>query len=167
MAAKSWDPKQPRIVKNDSIAEIAYGITEANSQSFKAGALVKYSSGVAALVTATSAAQAVLGIAQKDATNVTSGNIEIPVQLVSATDTLLIRVSSDGTAALSSTLTPLTDYGIHVDTNGVATLDSSETTNVSLVFIEPVYDVNGDATYWAKCRVMTDGTNLLQADQGA
>jgi hypothetical protein len=54
--------------------------TEANSQSFKAGDIVKFDSSEDLAIGATGDA-AFLGLAMKDATNVTTGNATIPVQV--------------------------------------------------------------------------------------
>jgi len=155
MAAKSWDPLQPKLEPHaGAVPKIVYDVLEANSQSFKAGALVYLSSG--AVAACADDPTKIWGIAMKDATNVTSGNVEIPVMIITPEDHVIIRVqSSAGTAALSSTLTPGTRYGTELDSNGVAYLLSSETTTDNWIFIEPVIGADGAAGYEARVSLIS------------
>jgi len=127
MAVTSFDPRGPIILpKNGSIPTILYDIDEANSQSFKAGQLVYNSSGITAYVGGDAP---VLGIALKDATNVSSGNIEIPVMVIDPQDIVLLTTatSADVVEAANTTCAIGTSY----DTNAGATypsyIDSSDT----------------------------------------
>lgn len=127
--------------------EIVYGFTEANSQSFYAGQLVLFSSGVAAA--ASDATTTLLGIAMKDATNVSSANIEIPIYPIYPDDTWLIHCVATGTAKLASAYTQGTRYGLYVASN-VAHLDYDETSSDSCIVIEPVDTTN--KPYWMQVR---------------
>lgn len=124
--------------------QIVYGFLEANSQSFKAGQLVTYSSGVAA---AASDSQALMGIALKDATNVTSGNIEIPIYPIYPEDEWEIKLTNGGTLTAASSFTQGTRYGTYVASN-VAYLDLAETTTDNCIFVEPIDVTN--RPYWGK-----------------
>jgi hypothetical protein len=124
--------------------ELVYGFLEANSQSFKAGQLVAYNSGV---IAAASDTQALLGIAMKDATNVTSDNIEIPFYPIYPEDEWEIKLTSGGTATAASSFTQGTRYGTYVASN-VAYLDYAETSTDNCIFKEPIDAVN--RPYWGK-----------------
>jgi hypothetical protein len=155
MAATSWDPKQPSFLVRGTLPEIVYGETEKNSQTFKAGALV-YIDGTNGVAACADDATSIDGIAMKDATNVTSGNIEIPIMKVEPQHLLKMRVSSAGTAALASTATHGVRYAIDIDANGVATVDTADSgtaTKNCVQFVQPIYDVNGDSTYWAEVHI--------------
>lgn len=155
MAAKSWDPLQPRLEPHaGAVPKIVYDVLEANSQTFKAGALVYLSSG--AVAACADDPSKIWGIAMKDATNVTSGNVEIPVMIITPEDHVLIRVQSTaGTDALASTLTPGTRYGTELDANGVAYLLSAEVTTDNWIFIEPILDATGASTYTARVSLIS------------
>jgi len=152
MAAVSFDPRQPRV--NCGPTKVISRYTEANSQTFKAGSLVKFSSGKVAV--AATGDSPVMGIALKDATNVTSGNVIIPVQIFEPNTEILIQVSSAGTLeAADTSCVAGVAYDIILDsTTSFWTLDSTggAGSNPQFVFIESVADVNGDDTYWAKVR---------------
>lgn len=149
--ATSWSVEQPRICSNGQVPFIVHGLLEANSQSFKAGALVYSNSG--AVTIAAVGDVPVLGIALKDATNVTSGNVEIPVLCFNADSEILIQASPNGTTfeTANTTCKVGTAYDFNV-TNGTFTIDSSDTTNPKMVVVGYVRDVNGDVTTWLKCR---------------
>jgi len=69
---------------------------EANSQSFVAGDLLYLNSGAATIATTSQETQ-IFGIALKDATNVTTGNAAIPIQVI-CPETLFIAQLDDATA---------------------------------------------------------------------
>jgi len=106
----------------------------------------------------------VFGIAMKDATNVTSGNIEIPVMVITPENIVKIQVT-DGSAAKEAANTTCTagiayDFEINAGEFDIA---SDDVTNGKFVYQEPIYDVNGDATYWGKFRLYAteaQATNL-------
>lgn len=125
-------------------------IKEANSQSFLAGQLV-YDAGDSANGSATVVASdgtSILGIAQKAATNVTSGNIEIPVEVIQPGDYVAIQCydTSDGAVKAASNFLKGKAYGLIV-TGNVAYIDFDETTADACVFIEPLDSVK--YPYWA------------------
>ena len=134
------------------VRPIVYGFTEANSQSFYAGQLVVFSSGVAAAASDTTTG--LLGIALKDATNVTSDNIEIPFYPIYSDDDWIIQTTTGGTAKASSDFTQGTKYALYVASN-VAYLDYADTSNDSAVFIEPIYRASlTTGIYWAHVRFL-------------
>jgi len=148
MAAKSWDPLQPQIVSGPR--EIIYDAYEANSQTFKAGALVYCSSG--AVTVAATGDVPVAGIAMKDATNVTTDNIEIPIMKITAENVVQIQVT-DGSGtkeAANTTCAPYTAYDFEIDANGVFRIASDDTVNPKFVYLDPVLDSTGTATYWGR-----------------
>ena len=128
---------------------IIYGSAEANSQSFKAGALVYSNAG--AITIAAVGDVPFLGIAMKDATNVTSSNIDIPVMLITGENTvrMLVQDGSGNLEAADTTCVAGTAYDFEVDsTDGYFAIDSSDTTNPKMVFLQPILDENGSSTYW-------------------
>ena len=156
MAATSWDPNQPQFYGTGSMPKIVYQGLEANSQSFKAGSVVYANSG--AITACAADAVNILGIAMVDATNVTSGNIEIPVMVFEPHTLLRMKVTSGATEATNSetSTAPFVKYAPYVDANGVLKLDTADTgvaTKNSLIFIQGIRDVNGDATAWAEVKI--------------
>ena len=149
MAATAWDPKQPRVVSADGGIPPIYKFTEANSMSFKAGSVVDFTGGG---VTAVADAETRLGgIAMKDATTVSTGNIEIPVQVWKTgdrVDMLCVTNASSDVEVAASSFSQGQTYAIAVDGNGVCAADLATThaSTEELVFIQPVYDSNGDST---------------------
>ena len=87
------DYRKPKIYRGGTQVEgIAYGANlEANSQTFTAGHFVYANSGA---ITKADSDTKTLGLAAKAATEVTSGNIQIPVIVVLPGDLILIQVSS-------------------------------------------------------------------------
>lgn len=148
----------PRPLSPDGIASVIR-ITEANSQSFVGGQLVVYSSGVAAVATS---GTTVLGIALADATNVTTGNIKIPVQRVELGQDYAIKCISTATVTSASAFTPFEKYGLAVASN-VCYLQLTNTTNDACVFLESIKDENGDATNWARVRFLQDVIQTVPA----
>ena len=146
MAVTSFDPRGPYILpKNGSMPTILYGINEANSQTFKAGHLVRNNSGIA--LDAGGDAP-VLGIALKDATNVSSGNIEIPVMIIDPEDIVVFTVATNADVAQAANTTCA--IGTSYDTNASVAypsyIDSSDTGNPAWRFQGAVYDAAGNAT---------------------
>lgn len=146
MAVTSFDPRGPYILpKNGSMPTILYGVNEANSQSFKAGQLVYNNSGITLYAGGDAP---VLGIALKDATNVTSGNVEIPVMLIDPEDIVVFTVatSADVPEAANTTCAIGTDYDTNTGASYPSYIDSSDTTNGCFRFQGPVYDADGTAS---------------------
>jgi hypothetical protein len=145
------DPRNPRIIPGNGVPQITSRFSEANSQSFKAGEFVYFSSG--AVTVAAVGDVPFAGIALTDATNVSSGNIVIPVQLVGPDDEVQIRVS-DGSGsyeAANTTCVPGVAYDFNVASN-LWSIDSSDTTNPKLVFIEALFDSTGTVTQYARTK---------------
>ena len=157
MAATSWDPKQPQIIAGPR--RIAYKSLEANSQSFKAGAPVYSNAG--AITIAAVGDVPFLGFAMLDGTNVTSGNIEIPVMLVTGENFIKARVTTSASVeeAANTTCKIGTAYDWNVD-SGLFSIDSSDTTNPKLIFVQAIYDVNGDATIWGVFKPLATETQI-------
>ena len=155
MAATSWDPNQPRVAQQHGacVPKIQYGILEDDSKSFKAGCLVDLTSGACDSIDTD--AVAIYGIAQKDSTNTSSGNIEIPIQPIYPTDELYMRVRSGASDALANTASPGTAYGIIVDAStDVAYMDTADTSNDCVVFQGELLDSTGASTYWARVHLL-------------
>jgi len=153
----SYWANNPRLgaTHNGESGEIRYGWYEANTQSFKAGQLV-YLAGDATTGGVTADATdsaAIMGIAMKDATNVSSGNIEIPVMIIYPDDELIMKCTASGTAKLSNLFYPGKKYGLYVGSN-IWYADYDDTTNDAVMFVEPIYDVTGTSTYWGKFKLI-------------
>jgi len=155
MAATSWDPTGPKVVpRNGAEAYVAYGISEADSQSFKAGQLVYNSSG-AKLYPGGDAP--VLGIAMKDATNTSSGNIEIPIQIITPEDTVIFGIATSADVLQTPTSASLA-VGTSYDTNAAAStatyIDATDTTNPCFRYQGPVLDATGAETNYGYFRLL-------------
>lgn len=135
----------------DTLPVMIHELLEANSMSFKKGEFVYSNAG--AITNVASAGVVVLGIAAKDATNVTSGNIAIPVTIIKPEYEFIMRITNNGTDTLSSTPTEGKAYGLYVASN-VVYADVNNTTNDAVVFQRPVYDATGAATYWGYFRML-------------
>ena len=144
MAVTSNDPRGPYIQPSDSgVPYVQYGILEANSQSFKAGHLVYLVSGAATLYPGGDLP--VFGIALKDATNVTSGNIEIPIQPITPEDLVVFTVatSADVPEAANTTCAIGTSYDTNTASGYPSYIDSSDTTNPCFRYQGPVKNAAG------------------------
>lgn len=148
MAATSWDPLQPKI--RGAGGEIApiYKFPEAATQSYKAGAVVELVGG--AVTACDNGAERILGIVQEDASGVTSADAYVQV----ARPGDLIEMGCVDAAATdvlvdASGLKAGYTYAVAIDGNGVcnADLNTENAVTEELVFVQPVYDANGDSTY--------------------
>jgi len=148
MAAKSWDKLQPTARGAGGEVLPVYKFPEAASQSYKAGAVVEL---VAGKVTACdNGAARILGIVQQDASGTTDTDayvevfrpgdlIEMGCVDAAATDVL---VAASGLKAGYT-------YAVAINGDGVcnADLNTENALTEELVFVQPIYDVNGDSTY--------------------
>ena len=148
MAATSWNPLQPTI--RGAGGEIApiYKFPEAAGQSYKAGAVVELVAG--ATTACDDAAVRILGIVQEDASTVTS--TASYVQVARPGDLIemgCVDAAATDVLVAASGLTAGNTYAIAIDSNGVcnADLNTDHATTEELVFVQPVYDANGDSTY--------------------
>jgi len=91
--AIKFDSHQPRLQNAGPSPTILHGVTEANSQSFKAGCLVQLDSSGDVIIAAT-ADKPIAGIALKDATSVTTGNIEIPILVPTPDQEWVVNVTN-------------------------------------------------------------------------
>jgi len=98
---------------------------EANSQTFVVGDLLYLNSGAATLVTTSQETQ-IFGIALKRATNVTTGNADIPILTISPEG--LYVAQSDTTTAVAHVGE---DYGLNY-TSGSMSVDIGDTTSTSV-----------------------------------
>ena len=139
----------PRPLSPGGIASVIR-ITEANSQSFLAGQMVYYASGIAVVATS---GTLVLGQALTAATNTTSGNVKISVARIEPNQDWAIKCVNNGTAALASTATVGTRYGLYT-TGNVTYMDINNSSDDAVVFLEPIPDELGEVTssYWARVR---------------
>lgn len=130
------------------VREIKWGALEADSQSFYAGQPVYLNAGAVTAV-ASDTATHLAGIALKDATNVTSDNIEIPILPFYPEDLWIIQTTSGGTAALPTTATIGTMYAFYVASN-IAYMDIADTGNDAMIYHGPVYRAStSTAIYYA------------------
>jgi hypothetical protein len=130
------------------IPPIVYDLLEANSQTFDAGELVYSNSG--AITQVADDGQTVLGIALVDATNTTTDNIEIPVQIIRPGDVVRMRLTNNGTAALSSAATLYTAYGLDGTPATATEVDVSDTSNDCVTVVKKCLDEYGSADYWVE-----------------
>ena len=147
MAANSNDPRMPYIMpRGNEVPALTYGILEGNSQSFVAGNFVYLSSAAAVLYGGGD--QTLFGIAAKDATNVSSGNIEIPIYAIGPDDVVSITVatSADVPEASNTTCALITNYDTNAGTTITSMIDSSDTTNACFRYQGPQYDADGTAS---------------------
>lgn len=147
MAVTSFDPRGPIIYpQSGSVPFVQYGVLEANSQSFKAGHFVYLAS--AALTLYPGGDLPLYGIALKDATNVSSGNIEIPVQTIVPGDHVSITVatSADVPQAANTTCAVGTSYDTNAASSYPSYIDSSDTTNPCFRFMGEINDSAGAAS---------------------
>jgi len=147
MAANSNDPRMPYVVpQGDTIPRIWYGISEANSQSFKAGNFVYLDTAAATLYPGGD--HPLFGIALKDATNVSSGNIEIPIMQVTPDDVVSITVatSADVPEAADTTCAIGTSYDTNAGTTISSMIDSSDTTHPCFRYQGPQYNADGSVS---------------------
>jgi hypothetical protein len=155
MAITSFDPRNPQLqVGGTNVPQVISFYQEVDSQSFLAGEFVSFAAAVGdAVQAATTGDLPIAGIALADATNVTSGNATIPVQVIGPNDEVLIQVAANGGAVepANTTCKPGVAYDIQVVSNH-HTIDSSDTTNPKFVFLGPVLDSAGDVTVWGRFR---------------
>jgi hypothetical protein len=134
-----------------TMPRIIYGRYETNSSSFKAGQWVvddgDAAPGTACITVVSTSGTLVLGIAMKDATNVTTGNIEIPVMEIRPGDELIMPCTASGTATSSATFLTSKKYGLYVSGN-VVYADYDNTSNDCVEFKEPIYTTAGGTTTW-------------------
>lgn len=155
MAVTSFDPRNPQLqMTSGKVPQILHGYNEATSQSFKAGQLVYLNSG-AVTVTADGDTP-VMGVALKDATSTSSASavVEIPVQVIGPDDEILIQVcnTSGSLEASNTTCKPGKSYDLQTVSTNLHYIDSSDTTNDKFVYLGPIRDAAGSATYWGRFR---------------
>ena len=148
MAATSFNPLQPRVVDAGGNIAPIFVFPEAAVQSYKAGAVVELVAG--AVTACDNAADRILGIAQKDATGTTSA--DAPVQVFRPSDFIemgCVDAAATDVLVAASGLKAGYTYSIAIDSNGVcnADLNTEHATTEEVIFVQPVYDANGDSTY--------------------
>ena len=153
MAAKSWDGLQPRLQPEGADIPEFMTLTEKAGQSFKAGCPLKLTTTAGTVEIVTAAACGFVGIALEDASGVTSA--EIKVQICRPDTPIVARVSSGGTLEVPSTaMITGVAYDLYLDANSVVTVDSASPGNATLIYERPIFDVNGDETYWGIFRIL-------------
>lgn len=153
MAVTSFDPRNPKLqATSGKIPQILHGYLEANSQTFKAGQFVYLNSG--AVTVSADGDVPVMGIALADATNVSASNATIPVQVIGPDDEVLIQVctSAGVLQAANTTCKPGIAYDLQTVSTNLHYIDSSDTTAMKFVFLGPINDAAGSATYWGRFR---------------
>jgi hypothetical protein len=154
MAVTSFDPRNPKLqATSGKIPQILHGYTEAASQSFKAGQFVYIDASGYVTVSADGNVP-VMGIALADGTNGSAGATTIPVQVIGPDDEVLIQVctSAGVLEAANTTCKPGISYDLQTVSTNLHYIDSSDVTNDKFVFLGPVRDANGTATYWGRFR---------------
>jgi hypothetical protein len=114
---------------------------EADSQTFKAGQLVYLDSDGTHLTVCADAANVVLGMAQKDATNVSTGNIYIPVVIIRPQDEIEIDVYQGGADDGAAETQLLQNFALDVTLNE-CTIDLN-VTNDDLMTLQEIVDADG------------------------
>lgn len=144
----------PKIINTgaDVAPRMIHDLKEANSMSFKKGEFVYSNAG--AITNVASNGVLVLGIAQADGTNVSSGNIEIPVVVIDPTYTFIMKITNNGTDTLNSSATVGKAYGLYVASNVVYADLNNTSSYDAVVYQGPVLDATGAATYWGKFRML-------------
>jgi hypothetical protein len=143
----------PRIgrTRTGLVPRIIYGRYETNSSSFKAGQWVvddgDAAPGTACITAVATSGTLVLGIAMKDATSVTTGNIEIPVMEINPGDELIMPCTASGTDKSSASFLTSKKYGLYVASN-IVYADYDNTTNDAVEFKAPIYAGDGSTTSW-------------------
>lgn len=149
----SNSPQDPRIITPGGVPCIIW-MPEAASQTFKAGSILKNTSGTADELTAGQDMGDVnlVGIALNDSTGTTA--TPVPILVPDYNSEILLRAGANGTVAtVTAALYPIGDgFELYVDASGYCTINSSTETNPKVVVIGHVKDVNGDFTQWVKCR---------------
>ena len=135
------------------LPRIQPNLLEANNMSFEAGELVWSNAGAITVISGTPfTAAEILGFAQKAGTNVTSGNIAIPVVVIHPTDLVKMPTTASGTALTTTTnFTVGNGYGIYVASN-VHYVDYDEGTEVCVIFEEHCKTPSGAFTGWGLFR---------------
>jgi len=156
-------------------------IKEANSQSFVIGDLVTVTPGTGTVSEFAANGRHLSGIAQTDATNVTSGNIAIRIQKILANEVYEMNLTNNG-SDVTGAITHLGKvYGLKDLGSGVWAVDTNSGTvtnaNVQVVGFKlgPDYDENGTSFVAAVGDVnprvyvkfiTNDGTNSQILDYG-
>lgn len=156
--ASTRDPRNPILVERYGVPQVSKTHLEANSMEFKAGEPVYLNAG-AVTESDEGASRLIWGLALTDATNVTSGNIEIPIEMIGPNTEIQAIVSSDGTIAnaeaADTTCAPGVSYDLVLDSGDLIwTVDSADTTNPTVVFIDAIYDAAGAATTRGRFRLL-------------
>ena len=160
MAITAFNAGQPKIQPGPGVPQILTGNLEANSQSFKAGHFVYLNSG--AVTHYAGGDVPIAGVALADATNVSSGNVAIPIQVVGPNDEVLVQVATSADVVEAADTTCV--VGVAYDTNASVAVpsyvDSSDTINPCLVFLGAVKDAAGASTTWGRFRLMGAETQV-------
>lgn len=151
-------PNNPKVVNSggDQLPELLMGMYEANTETFKKGALVYSGAGTGTVSVVASAGTVILGIAEKDATNVSSGNIEIPITLIKPEYLVKMRMRRTATDTLNSDATADIGqaYGV-ILASGVHYVDLDNVTNHAFVLVKKITNADGSATYWGLFRIIS------------
>ena len=152
MAATSWNGLQPRLAPEYGEIPEIMDFPETAAQTFKAGTPVMLTTTAGTVAICEDSTAGFLGIAMEDASGTTAANLA--VQVCRGDTPIIARVTANGTDALPTTLTKGVAYGWYADADSVFYVDSAETSTVAVVYEDPVYDVNGDSTYWGKFKLV-------------
>jgi len=120
---------------------------EANSQQFKVGELVVLDSSGDVTAIADDAVL-LMGLSEAAGTNVSSGNIKIPISIIKPGYEVKLPVINNATACTTESFIPGTSYGFNVTVGTASYVDLSEVTTTCATFIDHCKKPNGDYTIY-------------------
>ena len=130
----------------DSCPSRVEGNLEANSQQFKVGELVYLNSG--AVTACADDTVLIMGIAEEAGTNVSSGNIAIPISVIKPGYLVKLPVINNATACTTENFVKGLSYGFNVTVGTASYVDLSEVTTTCATFMRHCQKPNGDYTIY-------------------
>lgn len=152
----------PQIIRSMSgQIELNNECLEADSMSFVAGEFVYLNAGAVTNVATDGAA--IYGIAKKSATNVTSGNIIIPIEVIYPGDIIEMSTRTTATDYSAALFVVGVNYGLIVASN-VHYADFADTSNDRFTCVGYKETMNGGTSYRGHFTVIA---SVLQSSVGA
>ena len=150
--ARSSAPVQVVSTLSGAMPHIEDTLLEANTQTFYEGQLVYSDQG--AITAVADDGVEILGIALKAATNVSSGNIKIPVLVLTPDCICRMKVTNGATAADTDSAAMYEKYAIYVASTNISHADIGDTGHDAVVYLGPCDDAAGDATAYGLFRFL-------------